>query len=156
MTYAYPLQKAATLPSSFMFEHIPGLTPPAGGEALKLLDRTPEKNYFLSVFAAKELARTGNTELSQFIQSCHEIAYFELSHHYHSVRAEYVKRPGFRTAEHVAAAMEQIQRFLDDNPEFYAEEDVLLDTIHELYALEEDLLCAELDLCLHRDRRCRS
>lgn len=153
LTFAYPLQKAATLP--FLFESIPGLSPPAGGEALKALDRTPEKDYFLSVFAAKEMTLTGKTTVSELIQTCRERAYFEMSHHYHSIRAEFIKQPGFHTAEHVAAAMEQLQEFLNSNPEFYCEEDVVLDTIQELYALEEDLLCLELDLRFHRTRPCR-
>ncbi|KAL1960300.1 hypothetical protein VTO42DRAFT_8260 [Malbranchea cinnamomea] len=148
LTFAYPLQKAATFP--FLFENIPGSTPPAGGEELKLIDRTPEKNYFLSIFAAKEMARTGQTRISELIQTCYERAFFELSHHYHSIRAEFVKQPGFRTAENVAAAMEQLGQFLLVNQEFFGEEAALLQIIRGLYDLEEDLLCSQFDICLHQ------
>lgn len=158
LAFAYPLQKAATLP--FLFESIPGCTPRAGGEALKAIDRAPEKGYFLSIFAAKEMARTGETLVSELIQTCHERAYFELSHHYHSVRAEFVNQPGFYTADTVSAAIDQVLPYLSVNPgalldqRHQRDQTALLETIWELYDLEKDLLCSDREECYHQPGTC--
>lgn len=126
-----PLQTCAVFPK--LLEYVPGAASNAPKEPNPYLDLAAEKTYFLSVLAAKERRRTGGTtEITRLIANSSERHFFEFSHHAATVHRAFVARFCETSREDVAAAMEELERFVAHDVGFTSDDSVVVEVRREL------------------------
>ncbi|KAE8374929.1 hypothetical protein BDV26DRAFT_295531 [Aspergillus bertholletiae] len=113
----------------------PARRPPGLPETHAYLDFAADKSYFLSILAEKERQRTSATVITQLMAPSSERNFFEMSSHRVPVYREFVARFCPRTRENAGTVLKEIERFLDINPMFRADDEVIVETVRVLEAL---------------------